>query len=243
MSRGLFASVAALAVAAVAALPAGGTTSSVGLRVAIIGPHAAEARTWTELRVDVANLGNEELKAHATLILPYATTQPGEATGGRCSGTHPVTCDLTLPEAASRWLTLPVRWLGHGMWSVEARVRSDATQTSTSLSAASSTTVAVYGLKLIGLRTTPAQAGERLVASGMLTRSDTGTALRAQLLRCPATVGGRTVRAAGRIAGTRVTCTWAVPAGTSGQSFRGAIAASTHPAGTPTLFPLVRRIG
>jgi len=243
MSRGLFASVAALAAAAVAALPAGGTTSSVGLRVAIIGPRAAEAGTWTELRVDVANLGNEELKAHATLILPYATTQPGGATGGICSGTRPVTCDLALPEAASRWLTLPVRWLGHGMWSVEARVRSDATQTSTSLSAASSTTVAVYDLRLSGLRTTPAQAGGKLVASGTLTRSDTGTALRAQLLRCPATVGGRAVRAAGRIAGTRVTCTWAVPAGTSGLSFRGAIAASTHPGGTPTRFPFVRRIG
>jgi hypothetical protein len=243
MSRGLLASAAALAVAAVAALPAGGAPSATGLRVAIIGPQAAEAGSWTALRVDVANLGNEELDAHATLLLPYATTKPGEATGGRCSGARPVMCDLTLPEAASRWLTVPVRWQSRGMWSVEARVRSDATQTSTSLSAASGTTVAVYGLKLRGLQTAGAQAGARLVASGTLVRSDTGTPLRARLLRCAATVGGRPLRGAGRVAGTRVTCAWAVPAGTSGQSFRGTIAASAHPNGTPTRFPFVRRIG
>ena len=243
MARGLFAVVAALAVAVVAALPQGGVSASIGLRVAIIGPHAAEAGAWTPLRVDVANLGNEELKAHATLLLPYASARPGEATGGRCFGTRPVMCDLTLPEAASRWLTVPVRWQGHGMWSIEARVRSDATQSSTSLSAASSTTVAVYNLKLRGLQTTPAQAGGKLVAAGTLVRSDTGTALHAQLLRCTATVGGRAVRGAGHIVGTRVSCAWRVPPRTSGQSFRGTIAASTQSDGTPTRFSFARRVG
>lgn len=243
MARGLFAVVAAFAVAVVAALPQGGASASIGLRVAIIGPHAAEAGAWTSLRVDVANLGHEELRAHATLLVSHATARPDEATGGRCFGAETVTCDVTLPEAASRWLTLPVRWQAHGNWQIAARVRSDATQMSSSLQAASSSTVAVYALKLRGLHTTPTPAGGRLVATATLVRSDTGMALHAQLLRCAASVGGTALRGAGHIVGTSVSCAWRVPPGTSGQSFQGTIAASTQGNGTPTRFPFVRRIG
>jgi hypothetical protein len=186
MRTGRIAVASALAVAGAAGLARAGPPPTEELSLSIAGPRAAEISTWTDLRLDVANLGTDAAQVHVTVTPGLAAARPAAATGARCSGSGTIDCELSLAGGASASLAFRVRWDGFGRRTVEARARTE----SGSPDAAATSTVSVYVLRLRGLHTTPApaRAGQRFVATAMLARSDNDAPLRARSLRCLAAV-------------------------------------------------------
>jgi hypothetical protein len=246
MRTGRLAVASALAVAGAAGLARAGPPPTEELALSIAGPRVAEISTWTDLRLDVANLGADPAHVHATVTPAFAAARPAAATGARCSGAGAIDCELSLGGGASATLTFPVRWDGFGSRTIEARAR-----TESSPEAAASSTVSVYVLRLRGLRTTPTpvRAGQRLVAAATLARSDNGLPLSAHSLRCSAAVvavpRGRpltALRGRSTIRGAHLTCSWLVPASARGRYITVWMLADTHRGGMLTKYPFVRRV-
>jgi hypothetical protein len=232
----------ALAVAGVLALAGSGSSASIGLELSIAGPKEAEAGSWTDLRVALANTGRDSAPTHVTLTLPAGSARPADAEGATCSGSTVVECDVTIPAGGSLTLKLPIRWAGTGSQSVAAKARVQVGGSTSEV--ASSTTVTVYRIVLQGLKTTPspARAGRSLTATATLARSDSGEALAARTVACPAAIGGLKLRGIGTLRGARVTCAWKLSAASRGSSVQASVLAGTHPGGVRAKAPFARRI-
>jgi hypothetical protein len=245
MCTGRLAVAAAVTAAGAAGLARAAAPPPAEVSVSIAGPRAAEISTWTDLRVDVVNLGTDPQQVHVTVTLPLGRARPAEAAGGRCSGAGPMECEQSVAAAGTGSLAIPVRWDGYGNRTIEVRARPE----SGAPDVAATGSVSVYLLRLRGLRTSPARAGRRFVATATLARSDTGAPLRARSLRCLAVTAavprGRplsSLRGTGAISGARLTCSWLVPARERGRYVRALVLADTHPGGMLTKYPFVRRV-
>jgi hypothetical protein len=236
-----------LAVASGVLLAGAGPPPTEELSLSIAAPREAEMSTWTDLRVEVENLGTAPAQVRVTVTLPLGRARPAAATGARCAGSATVECDLSLTGGRSTSVTFPVRWDGPGSRAVDARARSE----SGSSEAVATSTVSVYTLVLRGLRTTPspAAAGRHLVATATLARSDTRAPLPARSLRCLAVTAvvprGQpisTLRGRGTIRGARLACSWLIPRTARGLYIRATVLADTHPGGMTTKYPFVRRV-
>ena len=239
----------ALAVAGVLALAGAGSSASIGLELTIAGPKEAEAGSWTDLRVALTNTGRDPAPTHVTVTLPDGAIRAADAEGATCSGAPAVECDLTIPAGGSVVLKLPVRWPSDGSQSVAAKARVQVGGSTSEV--ASSTTVTVYRVVLQGLKTTPspARAGVRLVATGKLVRADTGEALAAGTLRCPAVIAAAragaalsVLKATRTMRGAAVTCAWQLPATSRGRYVRASLLAGTHPGGAMAKTPFARLV-
>jgi hypothetical protein len=239
---------ATLAAVGAAGLAEAAPQASIGVEVNIAGPQAAEMGSWTGLRVNLENTGQDPAQAHVTLTVPDAGARPAGAEGAQCSGTTVVECVQTIPGGNSVTLTLPVRWTGTGSQTVQVEARMEAEGSSAEASASSSVTV--YKLVLSNATASAARAGQSLVASAMLTRSDTGAPLDASSLRCPATIataptGGKAIaalRGKAAIDGARLKCSWRLPASAHGRYVRALVLADTHAGGVLTKYPFTRRV-
>jgi len=222
--------------------------ASIGVTVSIAGPRAAEMSSWTDLRIELKNTGQDPAQARVTLSVPHGSAQPSGAEGAQCSGTTSVECVQTLAGGSSVTLTLPVRWDGTGSETVQATARMEAGGSSAEASASSS--VQVYELVLSDVHTSAARAGKTFVASATLARSDTGSAVEAHALRCAAAIataakGGKTIATLiGKptVDGADVECAWALPAKAHGRFVRALVLAGTHKGGMQTNYPFVRRV-
>jgi hypothetical protein len=234
----------ALVVAAVAGLA---RAASIGVEVTVAGPQAAEMSSWTELRVDLKNTGQDSAQAHVTLTVPEAGARPAGAEGAQCSGSTIVECVQTIPGGGSVTMTLPVRWQGTGSRSVEVKARMEAAGSTAEASASSNVTV--YKPVLSDLKTSAARAGQSFVAAATLARSDTQAALEARSLRCSATVaktptGSAIAALKGKatVDGAHVTCSWRLPKSAHGRYVRALVLADTHAGGMLTKYPFLRRV-
>jgi hypothetical protein len=225
-----------------------GSLSSIGVTVSIAGPRAAEMSSWTDLRVELKNTGQDSAQAHVTLTVPDGSAQPSGAEGAQCSGTTTVECVQTIAGGSSVTLALPVRWDGTGSRSVEAKARMQAGGSTAEASASSSVTV--YSLVLTDREASAARAGRSFVASAVLARSDTGQTLAAHAVKCAAALataatGGKTIASlAGKatVDGSKLECSWRLPKSAHGRFVRALVLADTHAGGMQTRYPLVRRV-
>jgi hypothetical protein len=238
---------AAVALVGAAGFARAGSLASIGVNVSITGPQATEMSTWTDLRVELKNTGQDSAQAHVTLTVPDGTAQPSGAEGAQCSGSTVVECVQTIPGGGNVTLAVPVRWSGPGSQTVQARARMEAGGSSAEASASSSVTV--YKLVLNDVRTSAAQAGKQFVTTATLARSDSGDSVAARALRCAAALGATpkgqalaTLRGTPSVHGPSLKCSWRLPASAHGRYLRALVLADTHAGGMQTKYPIVRRV-
>jgi hypothetical protein len=201
---------------------------------------------WTELRLNVQNLGDAAVEADVVLRMPAARARAGESSGGTCVGSlGTVDCHISLTGGATGSLAVPVQWNGPGRRTIDALARL-VSSPPTASDAQTSSTVSVYLLALRGLRTSPspARAGRRLVAIATLVRSDTSSPLRARSLRCLAAIAVvprgpqlSFLRGKPNRRGAHLTCSWLLPSDARGRIARMLVLADTHAGGMVTKYP------
>jgi hypothetical protein len=212
--------------------------------------------TWTNLSLQVQNLCAGPVQARLSVTLVGATPRPEQASGGTCLGASQppapsvVDCELSLDGAAAGSLAFPVRWNGPGVRTVDVQA-SLVSPAASRPDVTASARVSVYTLVLHNLTTSPSpiRAGRAYIATASLARSDTGEPLAARSLRClavtavvPKSRPSPLLRAASSRHGSRLRCSWRVPAVAAGRYVQALMLADTHPGGMQTKYPFWRRI-
>jgi hypothetical protein len=206
---------------------------------------------WTRLRVSVQNLRADTAQVRVAIGLDAATTQPAQAMGGHCDGSAAgLDCDLTIDAAGAATLAVPARWNGPGKRSIEVRAKVVSPSTTAS-DAITTSTVSIYLLELLHLKTSPspARAGRNFVGTATLVRSDTREPVSAYSLRCPAVIAvvpnGQplsVLRGEGARREAHLRCLWRLPKNAAGRFVRALILARSHSGGMQTKYPFVRRV-
>jgi hypothetical protein len=195
--------------------------------------------------IAVTNTGSSDVTdATADVTLSGGTQLVGTQGAMTCTGSQTVHCALApIPAGASRSYALTAKSASPGQAGVSATVNADGS------TASSSSTLSIYTLELRSLTTTPAVAGTPFTASQTLVRSDTGAPVRPWSAACPAAIasapkGSGHPYLSGRLTrhGSRLTCSWQLPRGSSGKYVRALIQASSRPGGIQTKYPFWRRI-